>query len=68
MREREFTRQFGDILDFDVGKAPDENHLNLTRLQQMGHPADLPPSFSLYGIMLIPISPVARKQRSQKNS
>lgn len=27
-----FTRQFGDILDFDVGRESDENHLNLTRL------------------------------------
>jgi len=37
-REREldglkkgFTRQFGDILDFDVGRESDEDHLNLTR-------------------------------------
>lgn len=30
--KKDFTRQFGDILDFDVGRESDGNHLNLTRL------------------------------------
>lgn len=64
--KREFTRQFGDILDFDVGKAPDENHLNLTRLRQMGHPADFPPSFPLRIALTYPFLSTTRGQRGKE--
>lgn len=45
-----FTMQFENILDFVVGGTSDENHLNLTRLRQMGHPCRL--VFFIFSILL----------------